>query len=281
LDGLRRAIADMAEDGASLGEMSAAIVETAGLDAERRAALWLYARSCSAAASGAGSSRAEAAREGGRVHASRRPSEPRSVREGRGGAVPYVRCPNCGLTTYIARNRWRAGDCPGCGEPLAADEPLVDVPPPRAPGDSGSEGGISDALALAREQLDMDVALLTEVEEGHEVIREAAGEWPGLGPLRGLSMPFEDSFCKRLLEGRISNIVPDVAGDARVRDLELARRLGVGAWIGVPLHPTAARAWMLCCLAQVARPALGDGDVRFLVGLGEGVRSELEASLSH
>jgi GAF domain len=277
LDGLRRAIADMAEDGASLGEMSAAIVETAGLDAERRAALWLYARSCSAGR--AGTERGEAGREAGRVHASRRPSEPRSAREGRGGAVPYVRCPNCGLTTYIARNRWRAGDCPGCGEPLAADEPLADAPPPLPPGDSGSEGGIADALALAREQLDMDVALLTEVEEGREVIREAAGGWPGLGPLRGLSTPFEDTFCKRLLEGRISNVVPDVAGDARVRDLELARRLGVGAWIGVPVHPTAARAWMLCCLARVARPALDNEDVRFLDGLGEAVRSELEASL--
>lgn len=277
LDGLRGAIADMADGGATLEEIASTIVDTAGLDSERRAALWLYARSCTTVAAGPIGSSGQVAAGGGRVHASGRPSEPRPVeREVR--EMPYVRCPNCGLTSYIARNRWRAGECPGCGGALWADRPA------RAfrsgePGDL-PRGGIGGALALAREQLSMDVALLTQVEDGHEVVRESAGEWPVLGSLDGRAVAVEETFCNRLLEGRISNVVADAAGDESVSDLGMARAFGVGAWIGVPLELSDARLYMLCCLAREARPGLGDEDVRFLTGLGETVLSELEASAS-
>lgn len=187
--------------------------------------------------------------------------------------MPYVRCPNCGLTSYIARSRWRAGECPGCGEALWADGRGRTV---RAAGGERSPGGVAGALALAREQLDMDVALLTQIEETREIVRESAGEWPALGSLTGRAVPFEETFCNRLLEGRISNVVGDATRDESVADLGMARTFGVGAWIGVPLELSDARLYMLCCLAREARPQLSEEDVRFLTGLGETVLAELE-----
>lgn len=129
---------------------------------------------------------------------------------------------------------------------------------------------------LAREQLEMDVALLTQIEDGKEIVRESVGEWPVLGSLDGRSVSVEDTFCNRLLEGRISNYVADAAHDERVSDLGMAKSFGVGAWIGVPLELSDARLYMLCCLARDARPTLRDADVRFLTGLSETVISELE-----
>ena len=275
LDGLRGAIAEMADAGATLEQIASTIVETAGLDSERRAALWLYARSRTATTTGSGSATERAETGGGRVHASARPSEPGSGRESEVRDMPYVRCPNCGLTSYTARNRWRAGECPGCGGALWADGRGAMSAPAQAP--AGSRGsGIEGALALAREQLDMDVAMLTEVEAGHEIVRRSAGEWPVVGSLDGRAVPFEDTFCKSLLEGRISNVVADAARDERVAGLGMTGDYGVGAWIGVPLELSDARLYMLCCAAREARPALGEADVRFLTGLGESMVAELE-----
>ncbi len=279
LDRLREAIADMADAGATLEEIASTIVETAGLDSERRAALWLYAHSCTATTSGSATASDRAASGGGWVHASARPSEPGPPGEREAREMPYVRCPNCGLTSYMARNRGRAGECPGCGGALWADGRGL-TPTPGGEEVVDEDGrGIAGALALARGQLDMEVALLTEVEDGQEIVRASAGEWPVVGSLDGRSVAIGETFCNRLLEGRISNVVTDAAHDERVADLVMARAFGVGAWIGVPLELSDTRLYVLCCLAREARPALGEEDVRFLTGLGESVVAELEPSV--
>ena len=278
LDRLREAIADMADAGATLEEIASTIVETAGLDSERRAALWLYAHSCTAPTSGSATASDRAASGGGWVHTSARPSEPGPPGETEAREMPYVRCPNCGLTSYMARNRWRAGECPGCGGALWADGRGLTLTPGGEEVVDEDGRGIAGALALARGQLDMEVALLTEVEDGQEIVRASAGEWPVVGSLDGRSVAIGETFCNRLLEGRISNVVTDAAHDERVADLVMARAFGVGAWIGVPFELPDARLYVLCCLAREARPALGEEDVRFLTGLGESVVAELEPS---
>lgn len=278
LDRLREAIADMADAGATLEKIASTIVETAGLDSERRAALWLYAHSCTAPTSGSATASDRAASGGGWVHTSARPSEPGPPGEREAREMPYVRCPNCGLTSYMARNRWRAGECPGCGGALWADGRGLTLTPGGEEVVDEDGRGIAGALALARGQLDMEVALLTEVEDGQEIVRASAGEWPVVGSLDGRSVAIGETFCNRLLEGRISNVVTDAAHDERVADLLMARAFGVGAWIGVPFELPDARLYVLCCLAREARPALGEEDVRFLTGLGESVVAELEPS---
>jgi GAF domain-containing protein len=91
-------------------------------------------------------------------------------------------------------------------------------------------------------------------------------------------VPLEDTLCQRLLEGRIGNYVRDAAADERVRDLAMARELGVRAWLGVPIQPSSTELYMLCCLAREVRPDLGDREVRLLRGLAESVLAELQSS---
>ena len=57
----------------------------------------------------------------------------------------------------------------------------------------------------------------------------------------------------------------------------MPRRLGVGAWLGVPIELSHAELYVLCCLASEARPSLGEREVRLLAGLAESVRATLEA----
>jgi hypothetical protein len=179
--------------------------------------------------------------------------------------VPYLRCSSCGLTTFVVRSHAWAPLCPRC------DRVLSEASDADAPG----KATIGETLALARELLQMDIAMVTEVAAGHEVARHLAGEWPGIGPLVGASLPLEETFCKRMLEGEIENYVADVAGDDRVHDLQFAKALGVGAWIGVPLQAPLGRLYILCCLARESRP-LSERDVHVLRGLAVTLSTQLD-----
>jgi GAF domain-containing protein len=122
----------------------------------------------------------------------------------------------------------------------------------------------------------MDMAMLGEVCGGREIVRFVAGDGGSFGLSAGASMSIEDTYCHRLLTGRLSNVVADARANEQVRDLEITRAAPVGAYIGVPLTGLDARLYVLCCLAHERRPRLGEADVLFLRDLGEAVLAALE-----
>jgi GAF domain-containing protein len=128
-------------------------------------------------------------------------------------------------------------------------------------------------LAMLCRELDMDSALLSEIIGGREVVRWAAGE----GDYASVSAPLEETICARLLDGRIGPLVSDTAAEPSLSRLQSVRDGTIRAYLGVPFTTADARIYVLCCLAQEARPDLGEPDVRFLRGLAESVRSHLDS----
>ncbi len=154
-----------------------------------------------------------------------------------------------------------------------------DLEPPARHGRSAPSTAadpITAALELAHAETEMDVAVLGEVCDGCEVVRFAAGDVGSFGLVIGASMPIEDTYCHRLLTGRLSNFVPDARAEEELRDLEITRAARVGAYLGVPLTALDARLYVLCCLAHEQQPQLGQRDVLFLRGLGEAILAKLE-----
>jgi GAF domain-containing protein len=141
---------------------------------------------------------------------------------------------------------------------------------------SSAADPITAALELAHAETEMDVAVLGEICDGREVVRFAAGDLGSFGLTPGASMPIEDTYCHRLLSGRLSNYVPDARADEQLRELEITSAARVGAYLGVPLTALDARLYVLCCLAHEQRPQLGERDVLFLRGLGETILAELQ-----
>jgi GAF domain-containing protein len=122
----------------------------------------------------------------------------------------------------------------------------------------------------------MDVAVLGEVCDGREVVRFVVRDGASFGLAPGAWMPIEDTYCHRLLTGRLSNAVPDAQTNEQVKDLELTRAARVGAYIDIPLTGLDAHLYMLCCLAHEQRPQLSQRDVLFLRDLGQVVLAALE-----
>lgn len=119
-------------------------------------------------------------------------------------------------------------------------------------------------LALVRDVLGMEVAMLTEVVGQDEIARWAEGGWGALESLEGGQMPFAETFCAKLLDGEIENFIGDAAHDERVQNLLMARALGVGSWLGVPVRAPGGRQFVLCCASREPHPGLGEPDVAIL-----------------
>ena len=182
--------------------------------------------------------------------------------------MPYLRCASCGVLSYTSLDA-SGGHCPACGVPVPSTVAT------RPSGAEDSDRRLDARLRMTRELLDTDLVLLTEIRDGQEIIMRAAGGWPELGPVDAVSWPLSQTFCQRMLDGRIGNYVRDAATDTRVSDLSLVSEGGVRSWIGVPIRVSETRLYVLCCLARASQPSLGDREVRLLTGLAESVRAEL------
>lgn len=159
-----------------------------------------------------------------------------------------------------------SGACPECGVPAARNGESAEGP-------DGSERRLDALMRLTRDLLDSDAAILSEIGRGRETPLRMAGEWPEIE--EGRSLPLDETFCKRMLDGRIENYIRDAQADERVSDLPMTRQLGIGAYLGVPIKIDDVRLYVLCCLDRESRPSLGEREVRLLSGLAESVRVEL------
>ncbi len=140
--------------------------------------------------------------------------------------------------------------------------------------DPGSDE-IGAALALARLELDMDIAFLAEIVDEQEVLRRLSGDGASFGVSEGFALELSDTYCHLMLEGRLPSAVPDARVEPAVAHLPITERARIGAYLGVSLDSHDARRYTLCCLAHESRPTLEEADVRFMRGVGETVLSAL------
>jgi diguanylate cyclase (GGDEF)-like protein len=132
-------------------------------------------------------------------------------------------------------------------------------------------------LALVREQLGLTLAAVGEFEGGSLVLRHLDGEADVFGLRPGQELPLEDTYCRRMVEGRLPNLVRDACRDERVRDLPITATAGIGAYVGVPItRPGGEDHGTLFCLSPRPEPGLGEGDVRLLRIVAGMLGEELE-----
>lgn len=132
-------------------------------------------------------------------------------------------------------------------------------------------------LALAREGLGLTLAAVGEFDGGKEVWRYLDGDGAAFGVRSGGEIPLEETYCQRVVQGRLPSLVRDARRDERVRDLAVTATAGIGAYVGVPITlPDGGLYGMLCCLSPRAELALGERDVRLLRIVAAMLGEELE-----
>jgi diguanylate cyclase len=99
--------------------------------------------------------------------------------------------------------------------------------------------GFALAAAAAVEQLDelvdLDLWLVTAVQEDSQSVIASAGTWAGVA-VPGTTFRWQDSFCIRMVERKGPTVAPDVQAVAAYAQAAVGPYAAVRAYVGVPLE---------------------------------------------
>jgi len=130
-------------------------------------------------------------------------------------------------------------------------------------------------LVAAREHLDMDLSYCSRLFADEEVVRGVYGDAGSFGLEVGTRIALDDTYCRRVIDGRLPNLITDVPSHGRAAGLVPE----FGSYVGVPVCLSDGRVYgMLCCASHAPAPWLRQRDVAFLRVLGRMLAHELERS---
>jgi GAF domain-containing protein len=136
---------------------------------------------------------------------------------------------------------------------------------------------IEDMLRDVRKSLNMDVAFVSQFSEDRLVFRALEGDAESFGWREGESFPIDESYCKRVLDGRIPQVVPDAKGEDATKDLRVTTEADMGCYCAVALVLSDGRLYgTLCCVSHEADPQLRERDLGLMERLARGLVEHLE-----
>ncbi|HZF57558.1 MAG TPA: GAF domain-containing protein [Rubrobacter sp.] len=136
---------------------------------------------------------------------------------------------------------------------------------------------LEDMLRDVREAFRMDVAFVSKFAADRLVFRKLEGDAQSFGWQEGESFPLDESYCKRVLEGRIPQVVPDAKREEATRDLRVTSEAGMGSYCAVAL--VLSDGWLygtLCCVSHEADPLLRESDLAIMERTARWLVEDLE-----
>ena len=123
----------------------------------------------------------------------------------------------------------------------------------------------------------MDVAFVSEFAGDRLVFRALEGDSESFGWHEGESFPLDESYCKRVLDGRVPNAVSDAGREDATRDLWVTTEAGIGSYCAVPLVLSDGRLYgTLCCVSHTPDPWLRERDLGLMERVARQLIEQLE-----
>ena len=120
---------------------------------------------------------------------------------------------------------------------------------------------IQESLQAVRKHLGMDVAFVSRFTEGKRkfIFVDAEAENPPISP--GGADLLEDSYCQRVIDGRLPEIIPDAFLNDEALSLPATKLLPVRAHLSVPIVLKNGETYgTYCCFSYHADQSLNDRD---------------------
>ena len=136
---------------------------------------------------------------------------------------------------------------------------------------------LEDMLRDVREAFRMDVAFVSEFDRDQLVFRKLEGDADSFGWQEGESFPIDESYCKRVLDGRIPRVVPDARREETTRDLRVTSEADMGSYCAVALVLSDGRLYgTLCCVSHEPDPWLRESDLGIMERTAKWLVEQLE-----
>lgn len=147
------------------------------------------------------------------------------------------------------------------------------------PDDPGLDS-VTRILKAVRGHLGMDVAFTSEVANGEVAIRRLDAE--AGGPIHiGQVFPAEESYCQRIIDGRLPNLIRDTAKEPEAAALACTKIVPVGAHLSVPIRLGDGRIYgAFCCFSFTANRSLNQRDLQTIRAFAELAAGEIDRELA-
>ncbi|PZV06756.1 MAG: diguanylate phosphodiesterase [Leptolyngbya sp.] len=136
---------------------------------------------------------------------------------------------------------------------------------------ASSSGGESidevvlDALCAIRLYLDMEVAFVAEFAGGRRRFRYVDSSLKHPPIAVGDSDPLEQSYCQRIVDGRLPELIHDASALPAAADLVATMAMPVGAHLSVPIRLSNGQIYgTFCCFSTRPDFSLGDRDLAIM-----------------
>ncbi len=154
-------------------------------------------------------------------------------------------------------------------------EPAASSPPPR----QGRIGfaDLVDALRRVRDRLHMDVIFVSEFFSGSRIFRFVDAATGSSVVKVGDSDTLEDSYCQRIVDGRLPEVIPDALTLPEACALPATHAVGVRGHLSVPIVLSDGHVFgTLCCFSAEPKPELSEQDAADLRAIARTVADGVE-----
>jgi len=128
--------------------------------------------------------------------------------------------------------------------------------------DAGIDRSIGEVLKLLRERMGMDVVFVSEFVDGRRVFRQVA-QAPGVEVIvPGEGAPLEQTWCQRVVDGRLPQLVADTRKDPAAAPLLKDLPFPIGTHLSTPVVLSNGEVYgTLCCFSFEPNGQVGFEDL--------------------
>lgn len=132
-------------------------------------------------------------------------------------------------------------------------------------------------LAQIRQALNLDVVFVSRFVDQQRVFEVVSAEGDAAARIApGRSDPLLDSYCQRIVDGRLPVRIPDTAALPEAAALAITRSLNIGAYLSAPVVlPNGQVFGTLCCISHKVRPDWREADAKALAAAAEAVAASV------
>lgn len=145
----------------------------------------------------------------------------------------------------------------------------------------GVKPSLPRILGAIRKHMGMDVAFISEIANGRRYFRHVDVGDSGLPIEPGASDPAEESYCLRVVDGRLPELIPNACLNTEALTLAATLALPVGAHLAVPIRLADGKVYgTFCCFSFTPNNSLTERDLSVMRVFAEMVGDQIQQDLN-
>jgi GAF domain-containing protein len=135
-------------------------------------------------------------------------------------------------------------------------------------------------LAQIRQLLALDVVFVSRFVDNDRVFEVVSAEGDTASRIApGRSDPLLDSYCQRIVDGRLPAVIADTGASPEAAALAITRTLKIRAYLSAPVVlPNGQVFGTLCCISHKVRPDLRESDAKALAAAAQAVAASVTSA---